>query len=248
MEEVRDDGPAFRQRALAAGRYVRLTVRDTGTGMDAATLARATEPFFTIKPPGKGTGLGVPMAKQLAEQSGGGFALESASGQGTAVTLWFPEAGQAAAEGPETGSGHGRAGPPASAHDGAGAHTVLVVDDDPGVRETLADQLVAAGLHVIAAADGASALVILDGDAAVDVLMTDLTMSGLDGLALIQEARRRRPGLPALLLTGEARELAPLAAKGPEGGRFDPLRKPASSSRVLCCISALLETAPPSQR
>ena len=77
---------------LAPGGYLRLSVADTGTGMDAATLARASEPFFTTKPHGQGTGLGLAMARGFAHQSGGGFAIESAPGQGTTVTLWFPEA------------------------------------------------------------------------------------------------------------------------------------------------------------
>ena len=77
---------------LAPGGYLRLSVADTGTGMSAATLARASEPFFTTKPHGQGTGLGLAMARGFAHQSGGGFQIESAPGQGTTVTLWFPEA------------------------------------------------------------------------------------------------------------------------------------------------------------
>ena len=80
---------------LRPGRYVRLSAADTGTGMDAATLARAGEPFFTTKPEGEGTGLGLSMARELAGQAGGGFAVASESGRGTTVTLWLPVAGAA---------------------------------------------------------------------------------------------------------------------------------------------------------
>ncbi len=92
VEAVAEGAQALHPAGLRPGRYVRLAAADTGTGMDAETLARAAEPFFTTKPEGKGTGLGLAMAREFAEQAGGGFALASEPGRGTTVTLWLPEA------------------------------------------------------------------------------------------------------------------------------------------------------------
>lgn len=220
----REEHPA----ALKPGPYLRLAVADSGRGMDAATLARATEPFFTTKAKGKGTGLGLAMARGFAEQSGGGLMLESAPGQGTTVTLWLP-----------TGSAFpapARAPTPTA----ASARRILLVDDDRLVRETVAAQLGDAGYTVSSAAGGEAALDMLKGDAAPDLLLTDFSMPGMNGLALIRAARLRRPGLPALLLTGYAGEAEELAAGLPE--RFALLRKPAGQNELVARIEALLGT------
>jgi PAS domain S-box-containing protein len=227
---------------LALGRYLRLSVRDTGTGMDAATLARVAEPFFTTKRSGEGTGLGLPMVKDLAEQSGGAFAIESAPGEGTTVTLWFPEAPAEA----------GTASPvvaPAPAAEGTrrGAQAdpfgLLVVDDELIVRETIAEELEADGWRVHCAGDGEEALALLDSGAVrVDALVTDLTMPGLDGKALIREVRHRFPGLPALLLTGHAEDIED--ERGGEGATacaaFALLRKPATGAAIAAQLRILL--------
>ena len=196
---------------LAPGRYVRFSVTDTGAGMDAATLARVTEPFFTTKPVGKGTGLGLSMAKGFAEQSGGRFAIASQPGHGTRVDLWLPQAGAPTAGVPPAASG------PAA---GAGAEPaepslprVLLVDDDAFVREVLAEEL-RGEYNVLAAASGSEALALLTAGEAVDAVVTDLSMPGIDGLALIRAVQLRRPGLPALLLTGYAGDSAALAVGG----------------------------------
>jgi nitrogen-specific signal transduction histidine kinase/CheY-like chemotaxis protein len=188
------------ERALAVtnpgpGRYVRLSVIDSSTGMDRATLERVCEPFFTTKAPGQGTGLGLATAKDFAERSGGALAIESAPGRGTIVTLWLP---QATARPAETEA--------ACADTGArrAAPRVLLLDDDPLVRETLALQLEAGGHAVLAAASGTEALALLAAGEMVDILVTDLSMPDMDGLAVIRGAQERRPGLPAVLLTGYA--------------------------------------------
>jgi PAS domain S-box-containing protein len=129
---------------LRPGRYIRLLATDSGMGMDAATLARVGEPFFTTKPKGQGTGLGLSMAKGFAEQSGGGLAIASAPGRGTTVSLWLPVAAAAAA-----------GGPAGAAAGGVGAvRRVLLVDDERLVRETLAAELQDAGCAVLAAGTG----------------------------------------------------------------------------------------------
>ena len=194
------------------GRYVRLAVEDTGCGMDPATLARACEPFFTTKSVGAGSGLGLPMAKGFAEQSGGGMCVESAPGRGTTVTLWLPEAPVEAAAAPAA---------PAEAPQPAAeprCARVLLVDDEDAVREVLTLQLEDFGFAVLPAAGGAEALALLAAEEPVDILVTDLSMPGMDGLAVIRAVQERRRGLPALLLTGYAGDGTALALGGAVSG------------------------------
>ncbi|HET9020153.1 MAG TPA: PAS domain S-box protein, partial [Acetobacteraceae bacterium] len=221
---------------LAAGAYVRIGVSDSGTGMDAATLARVMEPFFTTKPRGQGTGLGLPMARGFAEQSGGALALASAAGRGTTVTLWLPVAASAVGDGGTAA----RAAPPAR----AAAPRILLVEDDDPVREVLAAHLAGHGYDVAAAPDGAAALALLDSGAAPDLLVSDLAMPGMDGLALIREAQRRRAALPAILLTGYAGDAAPLPAGGADADRVTLLRKPVSGAHLAERVAMLLAATP----
>jgi len=227
--------PAGLGPRLAPGGYVRLAVRDTGTGMDAATLARIGEPFFTTKPPGQGTGLGLPMVRGLAEQLGGGFAIDSAPGRGTTVTLWLPRADAPADPAP---GAEPRADVPEAARTSR-AWRLLMVDDDPLVREMLAEELRAAGLEVVAAPDAAAALALLDAGEAVDALLTDLAMPGPDGLALIGAVRRARPGLPCLLVSGHPEAAAPMPGVA-EGGPCLVLRKPVRGGGIAARLEALL--------
>jgi len=225
---------------LAPGRYVRLTVTDTGMGMGAATLARLGEPFFTTKGVGLGTGLGLPMAKGFAEQSGGALRVESAPGKGTTVTLWLPAAAPAKAG---TGESQGAGGAAAGGASKATTPTrVLVVDDERLVRETLAESLQDAGYGVLVADGGARALGLLASGAAVDILVTDLSMPGMDGLGLIRAAQEQHPGLPAVLLTGYAGDSTTLAVDGAISGAFSLLRKPIRIHELDDRIRALLTT------
>ncbi len=217
---------------LLPGRYLRLSVSDTGTGMDAATLARASEPFFTTKPLGKGTGLGLAMARGFAEQSGGGFAIESVAGMGTTVTLWFP----AAAGAPDT-AGRVPSELPAPCRPGA---CVMVVDDDAMVREVLVSEMTGLGYRVSQACDGLQALAQIDDGAAVDLLISDFAMPGMNGLTLIQEVRRRRPALPALLLTGYADADMRFAAGDADAGATAWLQKPVSCAALAQGAATLL--------
>lgn len=219
---------------LQPGRYVRITVSDTGTGMDEATLARAQEPFFSTKPAGQGTGLGLSMAKGFAEQSGGALWIESTSGRGTSVHLWLPATTRTMSL--------GRAWPVGVAAPNA-AKCVLVVDDEAMVRETLAMSLGDAGYLVQVADDGPRALEIIASGTAIDVLVTDLSMPGMDGLALIRKARDQRPDLPAILLTGYAGHGAQLAVGGSLNGAFTLMRKPVTEAQLIDRIEALLVVA-----
>jgi CheY-like chemotaxis protein len=188
--------------ALASGEYVCITVSDTGTGMDEATLARATEPFFTTKGPGKGTGLGLSMIHGLVSQSGGAMAVSSQVGQGTTVRLWLPKTERVPddfrSEDPEA-SGVGPLG------DSADHLTVLLVDDDDLVRRGTAEMLEDLGHTVIEAETGSQALERLGAcGGEVDLVITDHAMPGMNGAELIRRLRGTRPLLPVLLASGYA--------------------------------------------
>ncbi len=227
VEAVGDATPA----ELGAGSYLRLDLTDTGMGMSAETLARASEPFFTTKPPGQGTGLGLAMARGFAEQSNGGFALRSAPGQGTTVTLWFPLADGLAQVEPLDEPMPLTSAPSAR---------VLLVDDDAMVRAVLAGHLEARGYRVIQASDGLDALARLDAGEAADLLVTDFAMPGMNGLTLIEEARRRLPGIPVLLLTGYADATVRLHADDAQAVNLALLRKPVSGDELAASAAASL--------
>ena len=177
------DGPD-----LAAGHYVCLTVADTGVGMDADTIRRAIEPFFSTKGIGKGTGLGLSMVHGVAQQLHGALRLVSAPGQGTRAELWLP----VATEQPV-------AIPPEAARpaDATGA-TLLLVDDDFLINLSTKALLEDLGHTVIDANSGAKALDVLRTEKPIDLMITDYAMPGMTGLQLAEAARGLRPGLPIL--------------------------------------------------
>jgi signal transduction histidine kinase/ActR/RegA family two-component response regulator len=233
-------GPGSGIDGLAPGDYVRLVVEDTGKGMDRATLAHAVEPFFTTKPLGQGTGLGLAMANSFAQGSGGALAIESEPGCGTRVSLWLPVTQADAVIEPVEMAG-GRHGPsPAPA---GRPPRVLLVDDEPLVRRMLAGELADAGYEVVEAADGALALGLLSRGESFALLVSDLAMPGIDGVGLIREAQERQPGLPAILVTGYAGDAANLAVGAVVGGPFALMRKPVSGARLLDQVAALLAAA-----
>ncbi|WP_376087556.1 ATP-binding protein [Roseomonas sp. CCTCC AB2023176] len=218
--------------SAAPGPYVRLTVTDTGQGMPPEVLARATEPFFTTKEIGKGTGLGLSMAQGFAEQSGGTLAIESEPGRGTSVHLCLPAAPGAS--------------PPESAEVGAPQRRqhrarILLVDDDAAVRATTARQLEKKGFEVLAVASGLAAMALLATGEVVDAMVTDLAMPGMDGLALIRDARRLQEDLPVVLLTGFVTNAAELAVGGAVTGAYSLLRKPVTSDQIARRVQALLD-------
>jgi PAS domain S-box-containing protein len=179
----------------APGDYVRLSVSDTGRGMDEATLARAVEPFFSTKGIGKGTGLGLSMVHGLAAQLGGALTVRSLPGVGTNVELWLPVATRA----PDRATSSA-VSPPASL-----AGVVLLVDDEDLVRASTADMLVQLGYSVIEANSAEQALTLLDEGLKPDVLVTDHLMPGLTGAELAR-ALRRRNVRHTLVVSGYAEE------------------------------------------
>ena len=231
------EGHTADQPNLAPGDYIRLCVTDNGVGIDAGTLARVGEPFFTTKKVGAGTGLGVAMVRGFAEQSKGAMRLESRVGQGTTVTLWLP----AAPRGRSVDPACDREGTVPSDTSRAGtASRILLVDDETRVRDVLARHLARNGFQVLVGADGHEALALLDAGENVDALVTDLSMPGMDGISLIRSAQERRPGMPAVLLTGYAGDGVNLAISGAVSGAYSLLRKPVRSAQLVDRIRALL--------
>jgi CheY-like chemotaxis protein len=181
---------------LKPGSYVCITLTDTGLGMDAATLARATEPFFTTKGVGKGTGLGLSMAHGFAVQSGGTLKLTSRLKFGTTAEIWLPEGKRTAQDTPA----------PPKAEQGTTARrcNVLVVDDDALVAGATVAMLEDLGHTVLEADSGVRALKVLAEKRSIDVVITDQSMPGMTGLQLVQHIRERWPDMPIVLVTGHA--------------------------------------------
>lgn len=218
------------QEGLAPGDYVRLCLSDEGEGMDAATLARATEPFFTTKGVGKGTGLGLSMVHGLAAQSGGRLSIVSQPGQGTTVSLDLPVARALAAH------------PPAAAPADAAplrSRRALVVDDDPSVLANTAALLADLGHDVTTAASGEAALREVEADPAIDLVVTDQLMPGMTGTELARRLRALRPELSILIVSGYAEPDEAAAS------RLPMLAKPFDRDTLAAAIAGLAEPAPP---
>jgi signal transduction histidine kinase/CheY-like chemotaxis protein len=216
---------------IAAGDYLRIVLEDTGAGMDAATLARATEPFFTTKGVGKGSGLGLSMVHGLAQQSGGGLGLASRPGAGTSVALWLPRAEASAA------AVQAQPAPP-PAGTAAPSRRILVVDDDPLVAAGTAMMLEDLGHAPIVAASAEEALAMLAGDRGVDMVLTDHAMPGMTGLELIERLRRDSPDLPVALATGYAEMTAGTVGRVPRLGKPYRQEELAALVRALTCAEA----------
>ena len=209
---------------LKEGRYVCLTVADTGQGMDEVTLGRAIEPFFSTKGVGKGTGLGLSMVHGLADQSGGVFRLESTLGVGTKAHLWLPAAQEAAVEEPI----------PEPVPEAAAPATILLVDDDLLVAASTQALLEDLGHRVIEAHSGREALDLVEEGLLPDLVITDHAMPGMTGTDLAVVLRARDPALPILLATGHA-EL-----KGVQPLELPRLTKPYNQASLSLEISRLL--------
>jgi CheY-like chemotaxis protein/two-component sensor histidine kinase len=197
---VRSGVVGLEQSAIAAapGHYVRLSVADSGVGMDEATLARAVEPFFSTKGVGRGTGLGLSMVHGLTAQLGGALTIQSRPGQGTRVELWLP----VAAPDVRAGLAPARAVEQEAAPRSSG--TVLLVDDEDLVRATAAEMLAELGYVVVEASSADEAMRLLGQGLSPDLVVTDHLMPGLTGTELARLLRTERPELPVLIVSGYA--------------------------------------------
>ncbi len=209
---------------LPAGRYVRVSVADQGEGMDAETLTRATEPFFTTKGVGKGTGLGLSMVHGMAEQIGGRFALKSSPGSGTTAEIWIPAATANEAAQPAQ-TEHVDAGP-------APCLKILAVDDDGLVLFNTLAMLEDLGHVALEARSGSEALDILEKNP-VDLVITDQAMPQMSGIQLIAAIKERWPNLPVILATGYAELPAGVIQAVPK------LAKPFSEAELASTITRL---------
>ena len=218
--------------SLTPGAYICIAVLDQGEGMPAEVLARVTEPFFTTKALGKGTGLGLAMARGFAEQSGGALQIKSEPQHGTTVALWLPRSAVDAANPQSTTTSSESA---AGSLDKTSRPSLLLAEDDDDIREVLAEILEEAGFAVAVAEHGQAAVELLDSGLRPNVLVTDFSMPGeLDGLSLAAEVRRRLPRLPTVLVTGHA-GAAPMdrMASIEQGGPFALMRKPVSAKTLI---------------
>jgi CheY-like chemotaxis protein len=190
---VRKEENEFRSERLRLGAHVVFTIEDSGSGMVPAVAARATEPFFTTKPRGSGTGLGLATAHGFAEQSGGALLIDSQSGVGTKVSILLPRApffGEEPVAQIDPNL-HGRA-------------VILLVDDDEQVRPLTASFLRDLGYTIIEAPTAEIAFALAHAPEALDLVITDVVMPGADGPKLAARLRKERADLPILFITGHA--------------------------------------------
>jgi len=214
---VPEGGVRAHDRPVPTGAYVTLSIRDTGSGMDAATLARIFEPFFTTKEPGRGTGLGLSTVHGIVHQSGGYLAVESVVGRGTAFTIYLPRLLD-----PINVSGAGQVLVPDLV---GGSETVLLVEDDEELRRLTAEILQASGYTVLEAGDPLEALTLCDrrDGKLIDLLLTDMVMPAMRGPELAATLSETRPGLKVLFMSGYADESV-TSPQGEPGRAF--LQKP----------------------
>ena len=191
-----------RARDMDPGQYIVIGVTDTGTGIPSDVLAHVFEPFFTTKPAGRGTGLGLSMIYGFAKQSGGQVLIDSREGVGTTVRIYLPQhSGNT-----DVGAQQDR---PAEVPQAGSDETILIVDDEPTVRTVITEVLSELGYAAIEVSDGTSGLKVLQSDVRIDLLITDVGLSGsLNGRQMADAARLNRPKLPVLFITGYAESVA----------------------------------------
>jgi eukaryotic-like serine/threonine-protein kinase len=224
-------GRGAEELRLAPGRYARLTVSDTGSGMDSTTLAHAFEPFFTTKP--DGNGLGLPTAYGIVKQSGGHIDVESRPELGTSFRILLPETEQRQSQ----------PAPPLRPSDHPGRETVLLVDDEPLVREATRRTLRSLGYQVIGAKSADDALKLAAEHATtIDLVITDVMMPGMNGLELARELGKLRPSLKVLFISGYTAGV--LAERGFLRESVDFVQKPVARDALAARIRELLDGRP----
>ena len=211
--------------------FVRLTIRDTGTGMDPETKSRLFEPFFTTKELGRGTGLGLSTVYGIVQQSGGFITVESAPGKGTEFSVYLPGLGDVA-----TGT---QEHPIPTQHRAGSTETILLVEDDEPVRQLAARILSRSGYNVLQAHDGVAALDVAESyPAEIDLLLTDVMMPEMDGRELADILSQRRPSTKLMFMSGYSKEGLPLLEDGSDKVTF--LQKPFTSESLAGCVRQAL--------
>jgi CheY-like chemotaxis protein len=224
-----DDSYVAAEPDITPGQYVLIAVSDTGSGMSKEVLERACEPFFTTKPEGVGTGLGLSMAYGFVKQTGGHFRIYSEVGHGTVVKMYFPRSFEAEASVTRLSGG------PVE----GGTETILVVEDDPAVQRTVVEMLGSLGYRVLKADNANAALVIVQSGMPIDLLFTDVVMPGpLRSPELARQAKAHLPGLAVLFTSGYTQNAIV------HGGRLDPgvelLSKPYGRDQLARKVRHLL--------
>jgi CheY-like chemotaxis protein len=226
-----DGGYARLHPGVSPGRYVQLTVSDTGTGMSAEVAARIFEPFFTTKPLGEGTGLGLSAVHGIVTQAGGSVTVDSEEGTGTTFRLYFPASG-AAVPATSAGAGPGALGRKA---------TILVVDDEPSVLEVTSRILRQNGYATIEAGTYEEALSVASSQD-LQLLLTDCLMPGMSGATLAERVAELRPGVPVLYMSGYTAGM--LSAERIRDGELAFVHKPFTAQALLDKVRATLGTPP----
>ena len=233
---VRMDAATAPVADVPDGDYVAIEVADTGVGMTPDIVVRAFDPFFTTKPIGRGTGLGLSMTYGFARQSGGQVRIQSKVGLGTSICVYLPRRDSNA-------PADAVARPKVLAHERPIRGTVLVVDDEAAIREMLVEVLEERGFATLSAPDGAQALRILQSDASVDLLLTDVGLPAeINGRQLADAARVRRPSLRVLFITGYAEAAA--FGRGVLEPGLAVLSKPFSMEVMVERVTEILNAAP----
>jgi signal transduction histidine kinase len=227
-----DDEYCRQHDGLIPGQYILIAVTDNGAGMSAETIDHAFEPFFTTKEAGKGTGLGLSQVYGFIKQSGGHVRIYSEPGEGTTIKLYLPRY-----QGDEVAL---------SADDSVGSErgrneTILIVEDDDGVRQYASEILRDLNYQIIEAKDSTSALRLLDADKKFDLLLTDVVLPGKNGRELADEVARRRPGTKIIFMTGYSRNAIV------HHGRLDPgtelIQKPLTEGVLARKIRQILDSS-----
>jgi two-component system NtrC family sensor kinase len=225
-----DDAYCQTHADVQPGQYVQIAVTDTGTGMASDVVQRAFEPFYTTKPAGQGTGLGLSQVYGFVKQSGGHIKIYSEPGEGTTVKIYLRRFRGEPAAPPKTRSEPRR---------GQAGECILVVEDDADVRAYVVDTLGGLGYDVLEAKDGDHALRLMTQYSGIRLLLTDVVMPGMNGRALADEARQRHPALKVLFMTGYSRNAIV------HQGRLDPgvelVQKPLTSDILASTVRKVLD-------
>jgi CheY-like chemotaxis protein len=232
--DVELDSGELPRLELDAGRYARLSVTDTGSGIDQAALAHIFEPFFTTKAQGKGTGLGLATVYGIVKQSGGSITVRSAPGRGTTFEIYLPMVESGVAGGQSLSTAEPNL---------YGAETVLLVEDEPAVRALSRLVLQTHGYTVLEASDGAEALKLSERlEGPIDLLLTDVVMPGIGGRPLAEMLRAARPAVKVLFLSGYTDDA--VMRHGISHSEVAFLQKPFTPATLAAKVREALDSAP----